>query len=143
MTPDKAFALIRQYFSGEEEATGMGALVTNQSTGLAGFAGLIPTDCLGAEDFELGFALFAWAEGRNYPAEIGLAQMQYAFDILKLPRILALAHPENGASLHVLRNKLQMEEISRWAGDMHRGPRIVFCRNRSDGLPAGVIQVKE
>lgn len=136
MTPERAFALVREYFSGPEDATGMGALIVNRPDRLAGFAGLIPTDCLGADDYEFGFALLAWAEGCNYPAEIGLAQMRYAFDVLKLKRILALAHPENGASLHVLRDKLQMKEVGRWEGDMHRGPRVVFCRCGSDGLPA-------
>ncbi len=135
MTPDKALALVRQYFTGEEETAGMGALIIIRTGKLAGFAGLIPTNCLGAGDFELGFALFAWAEGNNYPAEIGLAQMQCAFNDLDKPRVLALAHPENAASIHILRDKLQMQEVSRWPGDAHRGPRIVFCRARNDGLP--------
>lgn len=135
MTPDMALELIRQYFTGEEETAGMGALIINRTGRLAGFAGLIPTECLGAADVELGFALFAWAEGNNYPAEIGMAQMQCAFDDLDRPRALALAHPENAASIHILRVKLQMQEMGRWPGDRHRGPRIVFCRNRIDGLP--------
>lgn len=75
-----------------------------------------------------GFVLSQWAERNDYAAEIGTLQMQYAFETLRLARILTLAHPENGASVHVLRDKLGMTEVSRLGKTAHRGPRIIFCR---------------
>ena len=40
-----------------------------------------------------GFVLSQWAERNDYAVEIGTLQMQYAFETLRLARILALAHP--------------------------------------------------
>lgn len=135
MDPQQALAFITQYFTAEEAVVGMGVLTTNRPERLVGFAGIIPTDCLGHQDFEFGFVLSQQAERNDYAAEIGTFQMHYAFEKLRLSRILALAHPENEPSIHVLRDKLKMTRISQIERTEHRGPRIVFCRYKAEGLP--------
>jgi RimJ/RimL family protein N-acetyltransferase len=135
MEPPQAAAFIKQHFTAEDATIGMGVLATNRQEGLVGFAGIIPTDCLGNRDFEFGFVLSQEAEGNDYATEIGYFQMQYAFETLRLSRILALAHPENSASVHVLRDKLKMTKVSQLGKTAHRGPRIVFCRSKAEGLP--------
>lgn len=47
MEPRRAAAFIKQHFTGEETGVGMGVLATNRPERLVGFAGIIPTDCLG------------------------------------------------------------------------------------------------
>ena len=135
MEPRQAAAFINQHFTGDETGVGMGVLATNRPERLVGFAGIIPTDCLGNQDFEFGFVLSQWAERNDYATEIGTLQMQYAFETLRLSQILALAHPENRASVHLLRDKLGMTEVSRLGKTAHRGPRIIFCRQKTEGLP--------
>lgn len=135
MEPEQAAAFITEHFTAEEAPVGMGVLATNRPERLVGFAGIIPTECLGNQDLEFGFVLSQEAESNDYAAEIGYYQMQYVFKTLHVSRILALAHPENRASVHVLRDKLRMTEIAHLGKTAHRGPRIVFCRNKAEGLP--------
>lgn len=135
MGAQQATEFIKQHFTNEDATVGMGVLATKWPECLVGFAGIIPTDCLDNQDLEFGFVLSQAGERNGYATEIGYCQMQYAFDTLHLPRILALAHPGNRASVHILRDKLQMAELSLIGRTEHRGPRIVFCRNRDEGLP--------
>ena len=132
----QAEVFIEQYFTAEAAAVGMGVLTANHRERPVGFAGIIPTDCLGGQDFEFGFVLSREAERNDYAAEIGFVQMRYAFETLRLTRILALAHPQNDASVHVLRDKLQMTELAHIGQTAHRGARIIFCRGQAEGLPA-------
>ena len=136
MDPEQARAFITQRFTAEDVPTGLGVVATNRPKGLVGFAGIIPTDCLGDQDVEFGFTLSPSAERNGFATEIGYRQMQYAFETLGMKRVLALAHPENSASVHVLRDQLKMAVISFVERTAQRGPRLVFCRRKADGLPA-------
>ncbi|MDD5628954.1 MAG: GNAT family N-acetyltransferase [Elusimicrobia bacterium] len=132
MPPQKAEEFIDRHFTGEDSPNGLGVLV---AAGLIRFAGLIPTRCLGQDDCEFGFALRKEAEGHDYATEIGFHQMRYAFAVLGLPRVLALAHPDNEPSVHILEAKLQMRRVASLEATTERGQRIVFCRQKQDGLP--------
>jgi len=46
------------------------------------------------------------------------------------------AHPQNGASVHVLRDKFQMTELAQIGQTAHQGARIIFCCGQAKGLPA-------
>ena len=53
-------------------------------------------------DVELGYTLARAAWGRGYATELGRALIEYAFDVLKAPRVVAQVEPANLASRHVL-----------------------------------------
>lgn len=131
----EAGAFIERYFTPWDAPTGMGVLRARDSGRALGFAGIIATDCLGIADYEFGFVLAKEAERQDFATEIGYTQMRYALEGLGLERILALVHPENSPSLHVIRDKLAMRECARIGETAYRGPRIVFCRERIPGLP--------
>jgi ribosomal-protein-alanine N-acetyltransferase len=81
------------------------AVTERESGALVGDGGLHP---LGA-DVELGYTLARSAWGRGYATELGRALIQYAFDVLKAPRVVAQVEPPNLASRRVL-EKLGMTE---------------------------------
>jgi ribosomal-protein-alanine N-acetyltransferase len=69
---------------------------------------------------ELGYALLRPYWGRGYATELVEAGVQYAFDKLGLPELVAITHPENGPSQNVLAK-------SRFnaAGDIQEGGKAV------------------
>lgn len=114
----------RQHFQRAENLTGIATLREKSSEEVVGMAGLIPCRPLGIEDMELGFLLARSAWGKGYATEIGKAQIDFGFETLKLDRLIAMAHPDNRASIHVI-VKLGMRfhtEVSMEG----RGPRKVY-----------------
>ncbi len=83
--------------------------VTERSGGaLIGDAGLHPLGGIGP-DVELGYTLARSAWGKGYATELGRALVEYAFEVLRVPRVVAQVEPGNNASRHVL-GKLGMSE---------------------------------
>jgi len=116
----------------EDEGAGMGTLVERRGGKIVGFAGLKLYTDLGGEDYELGFVISAG--GRGYATEIGERQIEFGLGELKLGRVLALVHPENKKSLHILRDKLGMKMLRDIEATQNRGPRRVLYVGRSDGV---------
>jgi [ribosomal protein S5]-alanine N-acetyltransferase len=56
----------------------------------------------GTDDVEIGARLLKRAWGGGYSIECGLALLQYAFDDLKLPRVVSMCHPDNRAAAQSL-----------------------------------------
>ncbi len=56
----------------------------------------------GTDDIEIGARLLKSAWGGGYSIECGLALLQYAFDELKLPRVVSMCHPDNRAAAQSL-----------------------------------------
>jgi [ribosomal protein S5]-alanine N-acetyltransferase len=56
----------------------------------------------GTDDIEIGARLLKQAWGAGYSIECGLALLQYAFDELKLPRVVSMCHPDNRAAAQSL-----------------------------------------
>jgi ribosomal-protein-alanine N-acetyltransferase len=75
---------------------------------LVGDGGLYPLSGQGP-DVELGYTLARGAWGRGYATELGRALVDYAFEVLHVPRVVAQVEPANVASRHVL-EKLGMSE---------------------------------
>jgi [ribosomal protein S5]-alanine N-acetyltransferase len=126
---------IREHFSFEEDGgIGMGTLIRKRSEQIVGFAGLIKCLYLGEEDFELGFAIEGLAQESGYATEIGRRQIEFGFGELNCQRLLALVHPENAISLHILKNKLRMKMIGKELETNDRGLRQVLCLERPDYL---------
>ena len=83
--------------------------VTERATGaLIGDGGLHPMGGVGP-DVELGYTLARSAWGRGYATELGRALVEYAFTVLRVPRVVAQVEPANTASRNVL-EKLGMSE---------------------------------
>lgn len=80
--------------------TGISTLIEKQTNQIIGFAGAIAYDEL---DYEIGFVLKESSWGKGYATEIGLAQCQYVKNVLKKSRVLALASPQNSASIHAIK----------------------------------------
>jgi [ribosomal protein S5]-alanine N-acetyltransferase len=92
--------------------------VTERESGvLIGDGGLHPLGGVGP-DVELGYTLARSAWGKGYATELGQALIEYAFTVLRVPRVVAQVEPANAASRNVL-TKLGMTE---------RGQRIAYGR---------------
>lgn len=75
-------------------------LVHREDRELIGFCGL---DLLwGGDEIEIGYWLAPDYWGKGLATEAGQAVMQHGFGSLGLQRIVAVAHPENRASIRVL-----------------------------------------
>jgi len=73
-----------------------------------GDGGLHPLGGVGP-DVELGYTLARAAWGKGYATELGRALVEYAFGVLRVPRVVAQVEPANTGSRHVLA-KLGMSE---------------------------------
>jgi RimJ/RimL family protein N-acetyltransferase len=83
--------------------------VTERATGaLIGDGGLHPLGGVGP-DVEIGYTLAREAWGKGYATELGRALIEYAFTVLRVPRVVAQVEPANTASRNVL-TKLGMTE---------------------------------
>jgi ribosomal-protein-alanine N-acetyltransferase len=131
LTPEEAEKFIRASFSFEEDdGVGMGTLIEKHGQGIVGFAGLVKCSYLGEEDFELGFVIKGSVQKSGYATEIGKQQIEFGFGELNCQRLLALAHPENDISLHILKDKLGMRMMLEEIITNDRGPRRLLCLER-------------
>jgi RimJ/RimL family protein N-acetyltransferase len=97
--------------------------VVERHTGqLVGHCGLLDKEIEGQTEIELIYVLAASAWGKGYATEIARALKRYAFDELRIDRLVALVEPENAASEHVAR-KIGMrleKEVVRAGGAVRR-----------------------
>ncbi len=77
-----------------------GALVEWASGSVVGLAGLHPLGTTG--DVEAGWWVARDRWGRGYATEAAFALRDFAFRELRLPRLAAIAHPDNAASIRVM-----------------------------------------
>jgi [ribosomal protein S5]-alanine N-acetyltransferase len=84
------------------------AVTEREGEALIGDGGLHPLGGVGP-DVELGYTLARAAWGKGYATELGLALVDYAFTVLRVPRVVAQVEPANSASRRVLA-KLGMTE---------------------------------
>jgi RimJ/RimL family protein N-acetyltransferase len=66
----------------------------------AGICGLVRRDAL--PDPDIGYAFLPRFRSRGYAREAAAATLGYAFDALKLERVLAITNPDNSGSIKVL-----------------------------------------
>lgn len=96
--PQEAADFFQGNFDFDGSGTQAGVLELRETGEVIGFAGLLPTSVLGENDHEIGFVLGHDYWRKGYATEIGLAQIQYGFKVIKSDRLLGLALPENEAS---------------------------------------------
>jgi RimJ/RimL family protein N-acetyltransferase len=69
-------------------------------------------------DVEIGYGMAKSYWGRGFASEAAAATMKYGFEQLHLPRIVAIAWPENTASLRVLEKLGMRREPRLYNGEM-------------------------
>ena len=74
----------------------------NQSKEVVGDCGLLAKEVDGKQEIELIYIFKASAWGKGYATEIGRAITNYAFEEMKIGRLIALIEPENKASERVV-----------------------------------------
>jgi RimJ/RimL family protein N-acetyltransferase len=101
-TPDDARAYIRRGPIASYDRFGFGLLlVTLREVGTPiGICGLLKRDTL--DDVDVGFAFLPayWSEG--YGFESASAVIEDGWKTFRLPRIVAITHPDNAASIRLL-----------------------------------------
>lgn len=102
LSAEETEKLIRQHFNFGKGKIGLSVVADRASGGVLGFAGLYPCDILGRDDLEIGFVLARKAWGKGLAREIGEAQLSLGFRELTCDRLLALAYPDNLASLRTI-----------------------------------------
>jgi len=105
---------------GSYERFGYGLfLVCPKDSGLpAGICGLVKRQEF--DDPDLGFAFLKRYHGTGYALESAKAVLDYGFSELGLQRIIAMADPDNDASVRLLaRLELEFERMVRLPGDEH------------------------
>ncbi len=128
-TLDEAHAYIESGPLASYEKFGFGLLVVEvNSVGRpAGICGLLKRDTL--EDVDIGYAFLPGFWSKGYALESAEAVLSYAFESLRLNRILAITNPENQPSIRVLEklgfHYLRMMQM----GDEGRETKV-FVRSR-------------
>ncbi len=92
-----------------EHGLGMWAVVEKENDGgLLGWCGLGRLE--DTETIEVGYGLAPRAWGRGLATEAARASLRFAFEELALPRVVAVANPDNAASRRVM-EKLGMTYV--------------------------------
>lgn len=86
---------------------GKWAVILKERSQLIGYCGLAIEAIDGRTEIELGYRLDQSFWGRGLATEAAKAALEYGFNQLKLPRIVAVVEPENIASVRVIK-KLEM-----------------------------------
>jgi len=131
--------LERQATSLARDGFCLGAIVlraTGEAVGLSGMQRLGTTG-----EVEIGWWLAPERWRRGLASEAGAAVMRYAFETLRLPRVTAIADPDNEASLRVMQ-RLGMTELGlvtgRELGLRHPDTVVVLhAANRPPGVCSG------
>jgi ribosomal-protein-alanine N-acetyltransferase len=107
------------------------AVVERATERVVGDAGLHPLAGRGP-DIELGYTLARDAWGHGYATELGRALVEYAFGVLRAPRVVAQVEPDNAASRHVL-EKLGM--TVRGQRTAYGRPHLLYGLDRAEAAP--------
>lgn len=97
-----ARAMLRERYLPQYDRLGFGfnAVERKDDAALVGMCGLIQRDYLPHPD--IGFAYLPQHRGMGYALESARAVIDQARDVFRLPRVLAVATPENSRSIHLL-----------------------------------------
>ena len=123
----------------ERYGYGMSAIIRKSDGEMVGWGGLQPLEDSGQTEVGYGFAKEFWGQG--YATETAAACLRYGFEQAGLPRIVAVAIPDNTASRRVM-EKIGMR-FERMAH--HYGTTCVFYAiTRAEFVPrAGFYAVRD
>jgi ribosomal-protein-alanine N-acetyltransferase len=84
----------------EKHGFSLFAVILKESDVTIGMCGLIRRDVL--EDVDIGFAFLPAYRGQGYALESAQAVMDYAWEVLRLERLVAIVAPGNAPSIRLL-----------------------------------------
>jgi RimJ/RimL family protein N-acetyltransferase len=101
---------------------GLWAIVSRPDRRVAGYCGLTRFDDIdGRPEIEIGYRLARDFWGHGLGTEAVGAALGYAFDVLVLPRLVAIIDPGNGASIRVAeKNRLRYEKDVIFRGSLRK-----------------------
>ncbi len=107
LTLKEFIGFLDKFIISRDDKFGFWVFLLKKNNTVIGFGGLLKCRYLNIEDYEIGFILDDkyWCKG--FATEVGQFQINYAFHILNLHRVLATAHSDNLTSQNVL-HKLGM-----------------------------------
>lgn len=93
------------------------ALLLREDNRLIGYCGFFRQVVDGVEETEIGYRLHPDYWNRGLATEAARAVRDYAFEALKLERVISLIHPENHASRRVTeKNGMKLEKTTTFRG---------------------------
>jgi RimJ/RimL family protein N-acetyltransferase len=97
----------------KQHSFGRWAVVNKADKKLMGWCGLAFLD--NTEEIEIGYGIAKEYWGRGFTTEAAAASIRYGFEEMKLNRIVAVAMPENIASLRVMEKiGMKFEKTGHW-----------------------------
>ncbi|MES2517938.1 MAG: GNAT family N-acetyltransferase [Bacteroidota bacterium] len=84
-----------------EHGFGFYLVVTKESNEAIGMCGMVKRDSL--EDIDIGFAFLPNSIGKGYGYEAASATLNYAQNVLKLGKIIAIVDPQNTSSIALIK----------------------------------------
>ncbi|WP_276131855.1 GNAT family N-acetyltransferase [Polluticoccus soli] len=117
----EAIAFIRRQY--ETNGIGRWAVIEKDSGSFVGWAGLklMQEPVNGYVDFyDIGYRFMKSSWGKGYATEAASATLQYAWEVMRLPEVNAMANVDNVASRRVL-TKIGLQEngLFEYDGDPH------------------------
>lgn len=99
-----------------EHGFGFYLVVTKESNEAIGMCGMVKRDSL--EDIDIGFAFLPNSIGKGYGYEAASATLNYAQNVLKLGKIIAIVDPQNTSSIALIKKiGLQYEKMVQLSPD--------------------------
>jgi [ribosomal protein S5]-alanine N-acetyltransferase len=107
------------------------AVITRDQNCLIGYCGFFCQVVDEVKEIEIGYRLHPDYWNRGLATEAARAVRRYAFEVLKLERVISLIYPENHASRRVTeKNGMKLEKMTVFRGF----PAQVFSCSRADSL---------
>jgi ribosomal-protein-alanine N-acetyltransferase len=97
---DTETGLLRTIEGWKKRGFGFWAVTQKEYERVIGYCGLVPLDDTSEIEVAYGLAKSEW--GKGFASEAAQASLRFGFEELKLERIVAVVHPENLSSKHVL-----------------------------------------
>ncbi len=103
-----------------EHGFGLWLLTLRDSSEFVGDCGLTPQDVDGVTEIEIGYHIRPVLQGRGYATEAAAACRDYARDVVKVDRLIAIIDPRNRASQRVAEKlglvfERESNNYGRWA----------------------------
>lgn len=100
LTREETKAELDWFLSGDPAHAGLGlwAAIEKSSGAFIGRCGLIPWEIDGTQEIEIAYLLAKSHWGLGLGAEIARGLVRHGFEVLRLPRLIALIDPQNEAS---------------------------------------------
>ena len=99
-SPEETLARVRQRLAADHGELGFWRIESREDRTFYGGAALIRMPA--GDDVELAYRLVRGAWGQGLAREAGAALLDHAFHTARLPRVVAVTYPQNGASQRVL-----------------------------------------